>query len=141
MGNFMWRLQQGVKRKWRDDVSCANFVKRGELDRYHRSAMLARCSTILLFVISVAHRPVKKQPLPIANSFIENKNPQTLPEASLLVPTELGEGIGSLLEQDSKPNRQVVLFTSLCKCTLLAAGWYRGLWFQSTFALHLSHGT
>ncbi len=26
-------------------------------------------------------------------------------EASLLVPTELGKGVESLLEQDSKPNR------------------------------------
>jgi hypothetical protein len=35
-------------------------------------------------------------------------------EASLLVPTELGKGVESLLEQDSKPNSQVVLFTSIC---------------------------
>ncbi len=56
-------------------------------------------------------------------------------EASLLVPTELGEGVGSLLEQDSKPKCQVVPFTSLCKGTLLAAGRRRGLWFQSTFVM------
>ncbi len=49
---------------------------------------------------------------PIA--FIETKNPQTHPEASLLVPTELGKGVEPLLEQDSKPNRQVVPFTSIC---------------------------
>jgi hypothetical protein len=49
---------------------------------------------------------------PIA--FIENKNPQTHPEASLLVPTELGKGVESLLEQDSKPNHLVVPFTSIC---------------------------
>ncbi len=30
---------------------------------------------------------------PVANSFIENINPQTHPEASLLVPTELGKGV------------------------------------------------
>ena len=35
-------------------------------------------------------------------------------EASLLVPTELGKGVESLLEQDSKPNRQVVPFTLFC---------------------------
>jgi hypothetical protein len=35
-------------------------------------------------------------------------------DASLLVPTELGKGVESLLEQDSKPNRQVVPFTSIC---------------------------
>ena len=35
-------------------------------------------------------------------------------EASLLVPTELGKGVESLLEQDSKPNRQVVPFTPIC---------------------------
>ncbi len=35
-------------------------------------------------------------------------------EASLLVPTELGKGVESLLEQKSKPNRQVVPFTSIC---------------------------
>ncbi len=40
----------------------------------------------------------QKLPLPIANSFIDNKNPQTHPEASLLVSTELGKGVGSLLE-------------------------------------------
>jgi hypothetical protein len=34
-----------------------------------------------------------KAALPIANSFIENKNFQTHPEASLLVPTELGKGV------------------------------------------------
>ena len=49
---------------------------------------------------------------PIA--FIETKNPQTHPEASLLVPTELGKGVESLLEQDSKPNCQVVPSTSIC---------------------------
>jgi hypothetical protein len=32
-------------------------------------------------------------------------------EASLLVPTELGKGVESLLEQDSKPNHLVVPFT------------------------------
>jgi hypothetical protein len=35
-------------------------------------------------------------------------------EAFLLVPMELGKGVESLLEQDSKPNRQVVPFTSIC---------------------------
>jgi hypothetical protein len=42
------------------------------------------------------------------------------------VPTELGKGVGSLLEQDFKPNRQAVPFTSLCVPTLLAAGQCRG---------------
>ena len=68
--------------------------------------------------------------LPVANSFIENKNPQTHPEASLLVPTELGKGVESLLEQDSKPNHS---FTPSRKRFLLAAGRCRGLWFQSPF--------
>ncbi len=102
------------------------------VDRYHRSAMLSTLNN------SISHhfrRPLTrwKPCLPVANGFIENKNSQNHPEASLLVPTELGKGVGSLLEQDSKPNCQVLLFTSLCKCTLLAAGWCRGLWFQSTF--------
>ena len=35
-------------------------------------------------------------------------------EASLLVPMELGNGVESLLEQDSKPNRLVVPFTPIC---------------------------
>ena len=35
-------------------------------------------------------------------------------EASFLVPTELGKGVESLLDQDSKPNRQVVPFTPIC---------------------------
>ncbi len=35
-------------------------------------------------------------------------------EASLLVPTELGKGDESLLEQDSKPNPLVVPFTPIC---------------------------
>ncbi len=56
-------------------------------------------------------------------------------EASLLVPTELGKGVESLLEQDSKPNCQVVPFSSLCKHILLAARQRRGLWFQSTFVM------
>jgi hypothetical protein len=49
---------------------------------------------------------------PIA--FIETKKSQTHPEASHLVPMELGKGVESLLEQDSKPNHQVVPFTSFC---------------------------
>ncbi len=36
--------------------------------------------------------PSKAAP-PVANSFIENKNPQTHPEAFFLVPTELGKGV------------------------------------------------
>ncbi len=35
-------------------------------------------------------------------------------EASLLVPMELGKGVESLLEQDSKTKHQVVLSTSIC---------------------------
>jgi hypothetical protein len=45
---------------------------------------------------------------------IEAKNPQTHPEASLLVPMELDKRVESLFEQDSKPNHQVVPFTSIC---------------------------
>ena len=30
------------------------------------------------------------------------------------MPTELDKGVESLLEQDSKPNRQVIPFTSIC---------------------------
>jgi hypothetical protein len=43
-------------------------------------------------------------------------------------------GLKSLLEQDSKPNRP---FTSLRKQPLLAAGWHRGLWFQSLFVFNI----
>jgi hypothetical protein len=60
----------------------------------------------------------RKPPSPVAISFIEYKKPQTHLEASLLVPTEVGKGVESLLEQDSKPNCQVIPFTSLCKCWL-----------------------
>jgi hypothetical protein len=35
-------------------------------------------------------------------------------EASHLVPTELGKGVESLLEQDSEPNHLVVPFTPIC---------------------------
>jgi hypothetical protein len=67
--------------------------------------------------------------------FTETKNPQTHPEASLLVPTELGEGVESLLEQDSKPICPgLTVYTPIhVKLTLLAARRCRGLWFQSSF--------
>jgi hypothetical protein len=75
----------------------------------------------------------QKPPLPIANSFIQNSNPQTHPGIISIGANGVGQGGWILLEQDSKPNRQVLPFTSLCKRTLLAAGRRRGLWFQSTF--------
>jgi hypothetical protein len=112
---------------------------RGELHQFCQacrvdmSATPAQCSTNPFALHFRRPSPCRKLPSPATNSFIENKIPKLTLEASLLVPTELGEGVESLLEQDSKPNSQVVPFTPLCKCTLLAAGQCRGLWFQSTF--------
>ncbi len=80
--------------------------------------------------------PSKAAP-PVANSFIENKNPQTHPGSISFGANGVGQGgLKSLLEQDSKPNRP---FTSLCKQPVLAAGRRRGLWFQSLFARWVRH--
>ena len=48
-----------------------------------------------------------------------------------MVPTELGKGVESLLEQDSKPNHQVVPFTSIC----VNPSYWQQDWFQSSFVV------
>jgi hypothetical protein len=47
------------------------------------------------------------------------------------VPTEFGKGVESLLEQDSKPNHQVVPFTSIC----VNPSYWQQDWFQSSFVV------
>ena len=103
-----------MKRKWRDDESRANF-RRGEEIRRSGGPSTPPDSRRIHSPSFPPHTASPQAALarkPIA--FIETKNPQTHPEASLLVPTELGKGVESLLEQDSKPNRQVVPFTPIC---------------------------
>ena len=73
-------------------------------------------------------------------AFHRNKKPQTHPEASLLVPTELGRGVfESLLEHDSKAQLPLCLVNPLGLFTQLAtrmeAGQCKCLWFQSSFVV------
>ncbi len=100
-----------MKRKWWDNESRAKFRRVFGVAKPLTSPNSRRIHSPLL----PPHIAPSKATLackPIA--FIENKNPQTHPEASLLVPTELGKGVESLLEQDSKPNHLVVPFTPIC---------------------------
>ena len=75
---------------------------------------------------------------PPARSFRRNKNPQTHPEASLLVPTESGRrDFESLLERDSKAQPPVCIHRVLIHIAATRprteAGRSKGLWFQSSF--------
>ena len=77
---------------------------------------------------------------PPARSFRRNKNPQTHPEASLLVPTESGRrDFESLLERDSKAQPPVCIhWVSLHIAATrprTEAGRSNGLWFQSFFVI------
>ena len=77
---------------------------------------------------------------PPARSFRRNKNPQTHPEASLLVPTESGRrDFESLLERDSKAQPPVCIHRVLIHIAATRprteAGRSNGLWFQSFFVV------
>ncbi len=127
----IWRPPRGVKRKWRDDESCANFRREEESGepstppnswRIHSPSFPPHTASPQA---ALARKPI---------AFIETKNPQTHPEASLLVPTELGKGGQIFIRtrfQTQPPDRTI--YAHLCKLILLAAGRRRGLWFQTSF--------